>query len=225
MPSKRKANTNKIKPIITSNKSLNSVLPFTIPEVLKKQEIKGLLIGLLVLVSIYFLRGVLIAATVNGKPVSRIQLIKELEKQNGKETLNTLITKELILQEASRQKVAVTDKELDEEVKKIEENVEKQGQKLDDLLKAQNLTRDSLKEQLKIEKTIQKLLGKDIVISDKEVEDYIAQNKASFPPTAQIEELKEPVKQQLQQQKMSEKFESWLADLQKKAKIHYFLNF
>lgn len=227
MPTKRKSTPKAAKVSATSVQTAPTNSPSsstTLPEFLKRKEVLGLILGLVILASLYFLRGVFVAATVNGKPISRLALVKELEKQNGKETLNSLVTKELIFQEAAKQKVTVSDKDIDAEVKKIEESVAKQGQNLDELLKAQNLTRDSFRQQLKLEKTIQALIGKDVVVTDKEVEEYIANNKESFPTDAKVEDLKEPVKQQLTQQRMSEKFESWLADLQAKASIKYLIN-
>jgi foldase protein PrsA len=188
---------------------------------------KVLVIGgiLLLAALLYVLRSVFVAATVNGRPVSRLELVRILERQNGKAALESLITKQLIMQEAQNQNVQIEDKEVDNEIKKIEQSVAQQGQNFEELLKAQNLTRDSLKEQIKLEKTIQKIIGKDINVSDEEVNEYIEKNKESFPPDSKVEELREPVREQIQQQRMSEKFQTWLEDLEKKATIYRFVNF
>ena len=45
-------------------------------------------------------RGLFVVALVNGEPISRIEVIKALEKQGGKATLDSLVTKKLIAQEA-----------------------------------------------------------------------------------------------------------------------------
>ena len=82
----------------------------------KKQQIITGGIIVLVLVLLYFGRGLLIAATVNGRPIARISLISELEKQGGNETLQSLITKELIKQEASKNKVTVSKDEINGEI-------------------------------------------------------------------------------------------------------------
>lgn len=174
---------------------------------------------------VYFYKGLIIAAMVNGQPIFRLSLIRELEKQSGQKALDSLITKVLILQEAQRQKVIVTDAEVNQSLKTLEDNVTKQGSNLDQLLAAQGMTRDGLKEQIKLQKIVEKIVGKDVSVTDKEVSDYIEKNKSLLPKDAKPEEVKENVKQQLQQQKISEKANTWIESLRTSAKINYFVQF
>lgn len=174
---------------------------------------------------LYLFKGLFIVATVNGQPISRISLVKELEKQSGKQTLNSLITKTLILQEAKSKNIVVTTDEVSAEVKKIEETLNKRQQKLDQALLAQGITKDEFLEQVKIQKMVEKMIGKDANVTDKEVEQYINTNKESIPEGTKPEELKANIKTQLEQQKISDKFQKILADLQKKAKINYYVNY
>lgn len=174
---------------------------------------------------LYLARGLFVAVIVNGEPITRLALVKQLENQYGKEALNSLVTKQLILQEAKKQKITVADAEADLEIAKIEASLTKSGQNFNELLKAQNMTRDSLRQQIKIEKIIQKMLGKDIEITDKEISDYFEKNSGFYPEGATLDQMKESIRQQIQQQKTSEKFQSWLDEVQKKAKINYFVTF
>jgi parvulin-like peptidyl-prolyl isomerase len=64
---------------------------------------------------------------------------------------------------------------------------------------------------------VEKMLGKDIKISDKEVEDFVKGN-----PTAK-DLSKDQLKEQIRSQKVSEKFQTWIEDLKKKAKISKFI--
>ena len=89
-------------------------------------------IGILLLAGLlYAFRSLFVAAMVNGQPISRVSLVRELEKQNGKQALNSLVTKTLIYQEARKQNVSVSDDEINGEMKKIEDNLQQQGQRLD----------------------------------------------------------------------------------------------
>ena len=45
---------------------------------------------------VYYYKGLFIAATINGSPITRLAVIKELEKASGKQALDSLITKKLI---------------------------------------------------------------------------------------------------------------------------------
>lgn len=185
-----------------------------------------LIIVILTLVALaYLFRSFFIAAVVNGQPVSRFSLIQELEKQGGKRTLENLIVKALILQEAKKQKVTVDKKEIDAEIAKAESNLAKQSQTLDSVLAMQGLTKEGLEEQIRFEKLIEKLVGKDAQITDKEIEEYLKVNKDSLPESSDAAQLKEQAYKQLQRQKISEKFQSWLAELQRSAKINYFVSY
>lgn len=180
---------------------------------------------IVVIALLYVMRSWFVVAFVNGQPITRYALIQELERQGGKQTLNTLVTKALIQQEANKQHVTVSDKEVDNEINKIKASVEKQGQKLDQLLSAQGMTMDALKEQVRTQKLVEKMLGKNIIVTDKEVNDYIEQNKSTFPEGTDPNMMKSQVKDQLRQQKLSTKIQSWLQDLQAKAKINYLVNY
>lgn len=185
-----------------------------------------ILLGLLVLAGVlYAARGLFIAATVNGQPITRLSLIKELERQSGKQTLDSLVTKTLILQEAKKQNIQVSDQQIDDEIKKIEDNLKQQGQNLEQVLSLQGLTRESLRDQVRVQKIVEILLGREIVVTDKEVTDYIASNSAQLPQDMPEATLKTNIKQQLRQQKLSEKFQTWLAELRQNANVSYLVNY
>lgn len=195
-------------------------------EILSKVGKKTFIILLIIVVItavFYFLKNQFIVAVVNGKPISRLALIRELEKQAGKKTLDSLITKTLILQEAKKQNVTVRDDEIAQELKKLEENFSNQGQDLNQLLESQGMARDELSEQIRIQKIVEKIVGKEINVADQEVDDYIKENEKSISKDLDMEKVKESVKEQLLQQKTSEKVQLWIESLHDKAKINYFL--
>lgn len=182
-----------------------------------KAYIIGAGIILVTLFALYYFKGLFIAATVNGQPISRFSVISSLEKQSGKQTLESMIVKTLILQEAKKQNITISKSDLDQEIKKIEAQVSSQGQNLDQLLLAQGMSRNDLMEQIEIQKTAEKLVEKDIKITDKEVEKYIEENKGSLK--------KKDAKLQLRQQKINEKLQSLIQGLQAKAKINHFVSY
>jgi hypothetical protein len=183
---------------------------------------------ILVVVAVIIILGVIfrnqiIVATVNGKPISRLSLISELERQSGKKTLDVLITKNLIFQEAQNKNIVVSDQDIASETKKIEDNLKKQGQDLKTLLAAQGMSQAELSEQIKIQILVKKLLAKEIAVSDKEVNDYIEKNKDAMPKDISEKDLKAEIGNQLQQQKLSQASNKLVTSLREKAKINYFL--
>jgi len=186
------------------------------------------LIGLIVVVLVigaFFLKGLFIAALVNGEPITRIQIISELEKQGGKQALSSLINKALILQEAKKKNIQVSQNEIDAATKQIENSLKSQGQNLDTALAMQGMTRQDLAMQLKLRTLVEKLLADKLKVSDKEILDYITANKATFPTNLTPEEIKKSVAEQLKQQKLGSASQTWLQDLTKNAKINHFVNY
>ncbi len=163
-----------------------------------------------------------IVATVNGQPITRLQLIKELEKKDGKTVLTSLVTEQLVRQEAEKRKISVSDQEVKNEVGKIEKSVSSQGQNIDLLLAQQGMTRADLNNQIQLQLMLKKMVG-DVTVSQKEVDDYISKNQDSIPQGTDSATIASQVKQQLEQQKANDKIQALITDLQKKAKINYLL--
>jgi foldase protein PrsA len=187
-----------------------------------KLGLKTIIIGLVIVaagIAVFFLKSKIVVAWVNGRPVWHWTYITELERQAGQQTLDSLITQNLILQEAKKQKVSVTNDEIDEDLKKIEASVTAQGQVLEDLLKAQGLSLQDLKNQIKLNKLLDKLVGQDVEVSDEEIQKYISENKDFLPEEQSAEELNSSIKEQLRQQKLNEKLQDWLKSLKDGAKI------
>ena len=204
------------------NKTLNSIVSF-----FKKKSRRPLLIIIVLVLVIlfggfYYFKNQFISATVNGQPIWRLTLIKELEKQSGAATLENLVTKSLILQEAKKQKVVISQEEIDQKMKEVEDNFTSQGQNLDELLEAQNMTRDQLEEQIEIQLIIEKIVSQDVEVTDEEIAAYFEANPDYFPEDSDLESVKEDIREQLQQQKSSDLVQSWLDSLRENAKINYF---
>lgn len=183
---------------------------------LKTIKIVAVSLGLIILA--FFLKNQVVAAWVNGRPIWRRDYNKTVIKIAGKQAMDNLTTQSLVLGEAKKQKVNVTKEEIDAEIKRLEDMLIGQGQNLDELLAAQNLTRKDITEEVRMQKLIEKLVG-PAEVTDEEVDAYIKDNKTMFDKTANLEDLKPSLKKQLEQQKLSEKVQELVAKLQQEAKI------
>ena len=180
-----------------------------------------ILLGLL----LYFGRSFFVAAVVNGQPITRLELAQEAEKAVGKQTMTTLIRNILVNQEAQKQKITVSDKEVSDQIKTIEQNLSKQGQKLDQMLSLEGMTRDDLNRIIHQDLLVTKLIGKDIKVSEKEVNEFIEQNKDQLPKDKKGNDLKKYVEDQLKKAQLPQKAQAWFADVEKKASIIKFVNY
>src|SRR5690348_15986934 len=70
-------------------------------------------VALVILAAILFLlRSWFIVAIVNGQPITRASFTRELEKKDGRDVLNSLVTKTLIFQEAAKNNVTISDSDV-----------------------------------------------------------------------------------------------------------------
>jgi foldase protein PrsA len=182
-------------------------------------------LGVIVFVAaVFFLKSLFIVAIVNNTIVTRFSIDRELEQQYGKKVLQNRITEALILQEAKKQKISITKDELAAEMKKVEDEIKAGGQDLDTLLSAYGMTRADYEKQTNLQLLVNKLVSGNNAVTDEEITTYFNANKASYPAGTKIESVKESIRTQLGQTKTSEQIQTWLSDLESKAKITYFLN-
>ena len=192
----------------------------------KKKIIAGIVIAVLVILGIlYFFRSFFVVALVNGKPISRFGFDRTLEKQGGKQVLNNIVTEMLINQEAKKQNVTANKADLDQKFTEIDNQLKAQGQTLDAALTANGETRADFDSQMKTQIVLEKILGKDVSVTDQEISDYFTKNKATYAKDATLASEAATIKSTLLQQKLTDKLQPFLTDLQSKAKIIYFLKF
>jgi foldase protein PrsA len=197
----------------------------------RKVAISGKNLKLLIILAIiagvlYLMRSLFVVAIVNGRPITRWEVIKELEKQGGAQTLESLTTQILVRQEADKRGVVLEQSEVDSQIKKIEESVTAQGQSLDDALASQNLSRKDFVNQVELQLLVQKMLADKMNITDEQIDSYIKENKdymISEDPDS--DEAREEARQALTQQQMSILLEPLLSEIEGSAKITKFINY
>lgn len=169
---------------------------------------------------LYTGRGLLIVATVDGQPITRIAVISELEKRTGKAVVDMLVMRKLIQNEVRKQGVVVSAETVDAELKKISDGVASQGGTLEAVLLGQGMTLADLREQIVIQKEIEALIADKVAVSDEEVATYITENKIKIP-VGQEEMIKEQIKDGLKQKKMSDEGSKYIESLKGSATINY----
>lgn len=157
-------------------------------------------------------------ATVNGEKITQAELNERLMQQAGQQALDQMITEKLILQEARKKNIKIETKEIDQQVEEIKKQFPDEATFQQNLAE-NNVTLDYLKDQVKLELIVKKLLEKELKVTDKEIEDYYKQNKDTVYRGKKFEEVKDEIKEQLELQSLSVKSQDLLEELRKKAKI------
>ncbi|MBP9751492.1 MAG: hypothetical protein KBD19_01350 [Candidatus Moranbacteria bacterium] len=180
---------------------------------------------LAVLGAAYQYKGVFISAVVDGTPISRLSVIRELEKQAGSQALDRLITKKLVDAEVARKKIVIFPADMDAEVKKIEDSVIKQGGTLKEALDQQEMTEEDLREQLLLQKQLEKILGDKIDVTDEDVARYVEQGGGAAPAGLSEEEFNDQIREQLKGQKFNVEVGKWITAAKAKASISYYAGY
>ncbi|OGM13609.1 hypothetical protein A3A76_03165 [Candidatus Woesebacteria bacterium RIFCSPLOWO2_01_FULL_39_23] len=162
-------------------------------------------------------------ASVNGRLIARHQLYSELEKKDKGKVLEDIITKEIIFQEAKNNNIKISRDEITSELAKISESINQQGSNLNDVLALQGMTLEELRENIEIQKILEKLLQHKISISDEEIQQRFDDNKSSYSPETKYDDVKESLKAQIFQEKLSDLYRSWIEEKRTNLKVKYFM--
>ncbi|QED46619.1 peptidylprolyl isomerase [Cytobacillus dafuensis] len=125
-------------------------------------------------------------ASVNGEEITKDDLYDQLVAQSGPEMLDKLITDEIIEQEAKKEKVKISQDEIDKEMKTLAEQYG--GEKaFDEILKTNGVDKTEFEKSMETYLTTKKLLEPRIKITDDEMKTYFEENKASFAQEEQVQ--------------------------------------
>lgn len=191
----------------------------------KKSRWGLILFGVALLIILVFAltknKNLIIVATVDGQPLWRSAFEQRVVSQVGKKTLEDMISEQLILNEAKKRGVSVTENDVNAKIAEIEKTLPK-GTSLSDALAGQGMTMSDLNRQVTLQLTLEKLVGNDFPISDKEISTYLEQNKDFLQATDEASMTQE-AKQAILNDKRNSKFKELFDNLQKNAQVNRFL--
>ena len=147
-------------------------------------------------------------AEVNGSVITKAEFDSEMSRVNGrlqaagqtpsksqteeikKEVLESLIDRELLLQESAKKKITVDDSSVAEQIGSLKNRFPDEAKYIEWLVKM-GFSEDELKSRLKEEMAIKQLIDKEIVekiaVSEKEAKDYYDNNPDSFSQAERVQ--------------------------------------
>ena len=179
-----------------------------------------ILLTAILLFALALSKGYVLVALVNNKPIFRFQLNQTLMSRFGKQTLEGMISESLIAKEASKLGVTVTQAEIDVQEQEVLKSF---GGKvtLEELLTFQGTTKAEFDSQIKLQLLVNKIMQKDVTVTDEEIATYKETNKAIMVSSDEAD-LTEEARKALTEQKTNEKIQPWFTELKNKAKIFKF---
>src|SRR3989344_2239023 len=162
--------------------------------------------------------GIFVPVMVNSQPVFGWEYYGELSKRFGQQTLDSLVTQKLLMQEAKKKGVSVSKSDIDERVTELEGQLAESGG-IDQALSLSGMTRDDLNEQLEINLLVEKLVEDRVEVTSKEIDDKYAESKEQMGDITE-EEAKKQIEGQIKSQKIQEEVANLITELRDAAKIN-----
>lgn len=144
------------------------------------------LIGLAIIAGILLSTKDSVIAKVGDASISEDELQQTLLDQYGADALDVLITNKLIELEADKQKITVSDEEVDEELATLAESYGGETA-LEEAVVASGSTMDDVRDDIISYIKTEKLLEPRIEITDEELQTYFDENKDTFATAEQVQ--------------------------------------
>lgn len=157
-------------------------------------------------------------ATVNSEAITEKEFNERLRQQAGKQILDEMITEKLIVQESKDKKIKVSTSEINGRVSEIKNRFPDE-ESFNKNLEENNLTLNQLKEQIKIQILIEKLVAQEIKITEEMIKNYYEQNKSTRYQGKELKEVSAEIEEQLEQEKINSEKQALIEDLKRKTKI------
>ncbi len=127
-----------------------------------------------------------VVASVGDEDITKTELYDYLVDLYGADSLNVLIENKIIEMEANKEKVTVSDKEIQEEYQTYADSYGGE-EMLQSVLDQQGMTKKDLEAEIENYFRLEGLLKPRIEITDEELQSYFDENKESFKEAEQVE--------------------------------------
>lgn len=125
-------------------------------------------------------------AKVNGVTISSTQLYNAMLAASGDQTLDSLISDELINQESKKSGIQVTDDDIQAEISKIQGSYGS-DEAFQQALTSYGMSIDALKKNMKTQVLLKKILAPQVTITDDEIKKYYDTNLESLKNPEQVQ--------------------------------------
>lgn len=161
-----------------------------------------------------------VAAMVDGAPISNFSVLSRMNQQYRAQTVNQLVNEKIIMDEVARKKVSVSETEVKDKIAKLESSFGG-AESLNTILAQQRQTRADLERDIRLQVSIEKLYASEATVSAEEIDKYIKDSKEQLTATDSAEQRKE-AEEFLRQQKLSTILSQKFQELKAKAKVTLF---
>ncbi|CAK7026621.1 foldase [Tissierella sp. P1] len=145
-----------------------------------------------------------IVAKVDGEAITKNELYDLMVEQYGTQALDSLIGEKIVNAELEKQKIEVSEEDIETELNKIKQYYES-DQAFTEAMAYYGYTLDDIKKDVTMNIQIKRLLGPNITIGEEDISSYFEQNKTSFDQKEEVRARHILVKTEDQAKEIKEK--------------------
>ncbi len=145
-----------------------------------------------------------IVAKVDGEAITKNELYDLMVEQYGTQALDSLIGEKIVNAELEKQKIEVSEEDIETELNKIKQYYES-DQAFTEAMAYYGYTLDDIKKDVTMNIQIKRLLGPNITIGEEDISSYFEQNKTSFDQKEEVRARHILVKTEEQAKEIKEK--------------------
>jgi parvulin-like peptidyl-prolyl isomerase len=154
----------------------------------------GMLLVLALIVPLASGCGRKIVAKVNGDPIYRDEFVTRTinfrqatpGEAAGLQTLSAMVNEMIVTQEARRENVVPTDKDIDDRLKMIAQQLAPRGQTLEEFLQQSGVTMEAARVEMRNDLARRNLMTKGITVTDAEIQKFYDEHKKEFTTPEQF---------------------------------------
>jgi hypothetical protein len=168
----------------------------------------------------YFNKGWFVAASVNGQPITTLELQRRLNASYKEPVLNQMIGERILEQEGAKKGVVISQQDING---RVEQDEQSYGGKevFEMLLSQQGLSRDDYQTRVKALLLIERMYQDEIKPNDEEIKAFMAEN-STLPEATDEAKFRQFATDQLSQQKLSQVFSQKFSELRAAANVKFF---
>lgn len=125
-------------------------------------------------------------AVVGGKPITRQQLVQQLLASYGSQTLRTLMLRMAVEQEAEAKGIAITDEEVDQELRRMSEGYDSEEEFYASIREQLGMDPEEVRRDAKYRLQLEQLAILPVEVPDSKIESYIREHPEEFGPRTEI---------------------------------------
>ncbi len=185
---------------------------------------------ILAIVILYTLTRLTLLGWIDGRPVSRLEYYRNLERNYGEIVRQTIVLDLKLKQEAKTRQIELPVKEAEDKIKQYEVNYGGKD-KFDEYLVSLGETRESYADRVLKSMIIDAIFGKNLTVGDKEIMEYIDQNKDRLgsqefinffnSESSESARYKEGIVEQVKKRKIEEAYQEWLKQEKIPESVHH----